>query len=184
MWQSVLRSAWFVLVVIGAPLMGATSIGAPLRAQSWDDIGNYSSLLRRAGTQTLVAKDCPPGLFGAFHAGRNALLMCSNNLRDDPAQVWTVLAHESAHVMQHCQQGPLLPDHQIGSALAQIEKQSLSSFQELRLYHPSQRRDEIEARLVQELPMAEVKALFREFCGDRLRRRAPKSIPSVGLVDG
>jgi hypothetical protein len=184
MWQSVLRSAWFVLVVIGAPLMGATSIGAPLRAQSWDDIGNYSSLLRRAGTQTLVAKDCPPGLFGAFHPGRNALLMCSNNLRDDPAQVWTVLAHESAHVMQHCQQGPLLPDHQIGSALAQIEKQSLSSFQELRLYYPSQRRDEIEARLVQELPMAEVKALFRGFCGDRLRRRAPKSIPSVGLVDG
>jgi hypothetical protein len=184
MWQSVLRSAWFVLVVIGAPLMGAASIGAPVRAQSWDDIGNYSSLLRRAGTQTLMAKDCPPGLFGAFHPGRNALLMCSNNLRDDPAQVWTVLAHESAHVMQHCQQGPLLPDHQIGSALAQIEKQSLSSFQELRFYHQSQRRDEIEARLVQGLPMAEVKALFRGFCGDRLMRRAPKSVPAVGLGDG
>ena len=184
MWQSVLRSAWFVLVVIGAPLMGAASIGAPVRAQSWDDIGNYSSLLRRAGTQTLVAKDCPSGLFGAFHAGRNALLLCSNNLRDDPAQVWTVLAHESAHVMQHCQQGHLLPDHQIGNALAQIEKQSLSSFQELRLYHKSQRRDEIEARLVQELPMAEVKALFRGFCGDRLGGRAPKNTPAVGLGDG
>ena len=184
MWQSVLRSSWFVLVVIGAPLMGATSMGTPVRAQSWADIGNYSSLLRRAGTQTLVAKDCPSGLFGAFHTGRNVLLLCSNNLQDDPAQVWTVLAHESAHVMQHCQQGPLLPDHLIGSALAQIEKQSLSSFQELRLYHQSQRRDEIEARLVQGLPMAEVKALFRGFCGDRLRRLAPKNSAAEGLGDG
>lgn len=183
MWQSVFSFKRFVLVVMGAPLIGAISIGTSVSAQSWADIGNYASLLRRAGTQTLVAKDCPSGLFGAFHAGRNALLLCSNNLRDDPAQVWTVLAHESAHVMQHCQQGPLLPDHQIGSALAQIEKQSLSSFQELRLYHQSQRRDEIEARLVQGLPMAEVEALFRGFCGDRLRR-APKSIPAVGLGDG
>ena len=164
--------------------MGGTSIGTPVRAQSWADIGNYSSLLRRAGTQTLVAQDCPSGLLGAFHSGRNSVLLCANNLQNDPVQVWTVLAHESAHVMQHCQQGPLLPDHQIGNALAQIEKQSFSSFQELRLYHKSQRRDEIEARLVQELPMAEVKALFRGFCGDRLNRHAPKSIPAVGLGDG
>ena len=183
MWQSVLCSSWFVLV-IGVPLMGAAWIGAPVGAQSWDDIGNYFSLHRRAGTQALVAKDCPSGLFGAFHAKRNALLLCSNYLRGDPAQVWTVLALESAQVMQHCQWGPLLPDHQIGSALAQIEKQSLSSFQELRLYHQSQRRDKIEARLVQGLPLAEVKALFRGFCGDRLGRCAPKSIPAVGLGDG
>ena len=184
MWQSVLRSPWFVLVAMGAPLIGVTSIGAPVRAQSWADIGDYSSLLRQAGTQTLVAKDCPSGLLGAFHAGRNALLLCSNNLEDDPAHVWTVLAHESAHVMQHCQQGHLLPDHQIDNALVQIEKQSLSSLQELRLYHQSQRRDEIEARLVQGLPMAEVKALFRGFCGDRLRRPDPKSSPAVGFGDG
>ena len=184
MWQSVLRSSWLALAVMGTPLMGASSIGSPAQAQSWADIGSYSSLLRRAGTQTLVAKDCPSGLLGAFHAGRNALLLCSNNLRDDPAHVWTVLAHESAHVMQDCQQGPLLPDHQVGSALAQIEKQSLSSFQELRLYHQSQRRDEIEARLVQGLPMAEVKALFQGFCGDRLRRPALESTPATGLGDG
>ena len=184
MWQSVLRSPWFVLMVMGAPLIGATSMGAPGRAQSWSDIGDYSSLLRRAGTQTLVAKDCPSGLLGAFHSGRNALLLCSNNLQDDPAHVWTVLAHESAHVMQHCQQGPLLPDHQIDNALAQIEKQSSSSLQELRLYHQSQRRDEIEARLVQGLPMAQVKALFRGFCGERLRQRDANSSPATGFGDG
>ena len=68
-----------------------------------------------------------------------------------------------AHVMQHCHGAPLLADHQVGDALARIEAQSSSAFQELRLYHQSQRRDEIEARLVQGMPPAlqSVEALFR-----------------------
>ena len=37
------------------------------------------------------------------------LLMCGNNLPDDPAYVWVVLAHESAHVMQFCNGGLLMP---------------------------------------------------------------------------
>ena len=184
MWHSLLGTSWFFLLLMGAPLFGVTWLGSPVRAQSWTDIGEYSSLLRKAGTQTMVAKDCPPGLLGAFHAGRNALLLCSNNLQNDPLQVWTVLAHESAHVMQHCQRGHLLPDHQIDDALAQIEKQSLSSFQELRLYHQSQRRDEIEARLVQGLPMAEVKELFRGFCADRLSWRSSERSDDARLGDG
>ncbi len=182
--HSLLRSSWFFLVVLGSPLFGATWFGFSANAQSWTDIGEYSSLLRKAGTQTLVAKDCPAGLLGAFHAGRNALLLCSNNLENDPLQIWTVLAHESAHVMQDCNRGPLLPDHQIDDALVQIEKQSFKAFQELRLYHQSQRRDEIEARLVQGLPMAEVKELFRGFCADRLSWRSPERRSAGGVGDG
>ena len=49
------------------------------------------------------------GLLGAFHEGKQALLMCGNNLPDDPAVVWVVLAHESAHVMQSCNGGNLMP---------------------------------------------------------------------------
>ena len=73
--------------------------------------------------------------------------------------------------MQHCHGGPLLPDHQVGKALARIEAQSRTTFQELRLYHQSQRRDEIEARLVQGMPPNEVEALFRSFCAERLSDR-------------
>ena len=143
------------------------------KADTWDRIGRFAALIRRAGTDTMVAKDCPETLLGAFHAPRNALLLCANNLEDDPRQVWMVLAHESAHVMQHCHGAPLLADHQVGDALARIEAQSSSAFQELRLYHQSQRRDEIEARLVQGMPPAEVEALFRSFCAAELRGGGP-----------
>ena len=74
--------------------------------------------------------------------------------------------------MQHCHGGPLIPDHQVGNALARIEAQSRTTFQELRLYHQSQRRDEIEARLVQGMPPDEVEALFRSFCAERLSDRS------------
>jgi hypothetical protein len=66
-------------------------------------------LLKEAGIEALVAQDCPAGLMGAFHQGKQALLMCGNNLQDDPAQVWVVLAHESAHVMQDCKGEYLMP---------------------------------------------------------------------------
>jgi hypothetical protein len=151
--------------------MGFPFFAGSSRAETWDRIGSYAALIRRAGTHTLVAKDCPSALLGAFHPPSNALLICANNIQDDPRQVWVVLAHESAHVMQHCHGGPLLADHQVGNALARIEAQSKTTFQELRLYHQSQRRDEIEARLVQGMPPDEVEALFRSFCAERLSHR-------------
>jgi len=184
MWHPIFGTSWLTLFLIASSWVGVTGLGTRARAQSWNDIGDYASLIRRAGTQTMVAKDCPSGLLGAFHAGRNALLLCSNNLNNDPRQVWTVLAHESAHVMQDCQKGSLLPDHQIADALVQIQRQSQNAIQELRLYHQSQRRDEIEARLVQGLPMTEVKALFRDFCADRLSGRSSDHSSTKGLDDG
>ncbi len=157
----------------------ASLASGPVRAESWDRIGRYASLIRRAGTDTMVAKDCPPSLLGAFHSQRNALLLCANNLENDPKQIWVVLAHESAHVMQHCQGGALLADHQIGDALEAIEARSRATLQELRFYHQSQQREEIEARLVQGLPPREVEALFRSFCADRLPRGSVSAPPAI-----
>ena len=157
----------------------ASLASGPVRAESWDRIGRYASLIRRAGTDTMVAKDCPPSLLGAFHSQRNALLLCANNLENDPKQIWVVLAHESAHVMQHCQGGALLADHQIGDALEAIEARSRATLQELRLYHQSQQREEIEARLVQGLPPREVEALFRSFCADRLPQGSVSAPPAI-----
>ncbi|KZR65244.1 hypothetical protein PMIT1303_01309 [Prochlorococcus sp. MIT 1303] len=137
-------------------------------ASSWEQIGRYQNLLQQAGTNTLVADDCPSGLMGAFHVGRNAVLLCANNLEDDPTEVWPVLAHESAHVMQACKDGPLLADHQLGKALLTVQRSSPEVVRELRLYHQSQQREEVEARLVQALPFEEVKSLFLQYCADRL----------------
>ena len=141
---------------------------APVRAATWDRIGGYIRLLRRAGVESLVAKDCPDGLLGAFHEGRKVLLMCENNLPDDPGYVWVVLAHESAHVMQYCNGGPLMPPALLSREMDQARRRSPDAFHELKMYHVSQHQVEVEARLVQALPPDEVEALFLRHCGSKL----------------
>ena len=128
---------------------------APVRAATWDRIGGYIRLLRRAGVESLVAKDCPDGLLGAFHEGRKVLLMCGNNLPDDPGYVWVVLAHESAHVMQYCNGGPLMPPALLSREMDQARRRSPDAFHELKMYHVSQHQVEVEA-------------LFLRHCGSKL----------------
>lgn len=141
---------------------------APVQAATWDRIGGYIRLLRRAGVESLVAKDCPDGLLGAFHEGRKVLLMCGNNLPNDPGYVWVVLAHESAHVMQYCKGGPLMPPDLLAGAMDEARRKTPSAFHELKLYHASQHQVEVEARLVQALPPDQVEALFHQHCGHQL----------------
>ena len=74
---------------------------------TWDRISHYLSLLKLDGFEGLVAQECPAGLMGAFNKVKQALLMCGNNLQDDQAQVWVVLAHESARLVQ------VLPPNQV-----------------------------------------------------------------------
>jgi len=151
--------------------------GPEVRAETWDRIGSFAATLRRAGTSTLVARDCPSSLLGAFHSQRNALLICANNLPNDPVEIWGVLAHEAAHVMQHCRGGPLLVDGQLERAIARVQARSPQILKELKLYHRSQYRDEVEARLVQTLPADQVEALFARFCADRLA--SPSEDPAL-----
>lgn len=165
------RAVGFALLL---GLIVGAEVGAAARAKTWERIGSYAAVLRRAGTATLVARDCPETLLGAFHSVRNALLICANNLPNDPAEIWGVLAHESAHVMQHCRGGSLLVDGQMDRAISRVRDHSPRLFKELSMYHSSQHRDEVEARLVQTLPPDQVEALFEHFCAKRLSGAKPE----------
>ena len=173
-----LRFRCLVLPLAAGLSVGLAS-GQVIRAETWDRIGSFAATLRRAGTSTFVARDCPSTLLGAFHSQRNALLLCANNLPNDPAEVWGVLAHEAAHVMQHCRGGPLLVEGQIDRAIDRVQASSPLLFKELKLYHQSQHRDEVEARLVQTLPADQVEALFSRFCAHRLV--APSAVTENNL---
>ena len=63
------RAALLVLLVLQLT-------GSAVQASTWDRIASYLRLLQRAGVKALVAPDCPLGLLGAFHDGKQALLMC------------------------------------------------------------------------------------------------------------
>ena len=102
---------------------------------------------------------CIRDRLGAFHEGKQALLMCGNNLPDDPSVVWVVLAHESAHVMQSCNGGNLMPAALLSQQVEAARQQDPNPFHELQLYHTSQHHVEAEARLVQALPPEQVVAV-------------------------
>ena len=155
------RAALLALLV-----MNLTS--EPVQASTWDRISGYLRLLQRAGVNALVARDCPVGLLGAFHEGKQALLMCGNNLPDDPSVVWVVLAHESAHVMQSCNGGNLMPEALLSREMEAARQVDPNPFHELQLYHTSQHHVEAEARLIQALPPEQVVALFEKHCAKRL----------------
>ena len=155
------RAALLALLV-----MNLTS--EPVQASTWDRISGYLRLLQRAGVNALVARDCPVGLLGAFHEGKQALLMCGNNLPDDPSVVWVVLAHESAHVMQSCNGGNLMPEALLSREMEAARQVDPNPFHELQLYHTSQHHVEAEARLIQALPPEQVVALFEKHCATRL----------------
>ena len=142
--------------------------GGAVQASTWDRISSYLRLLQRAGVNALVARDCPGGLLGAFHEGKQALLMCGNNLPDDPSVVWIVLAHESAHVMQSCNDGNLMPAALLSREVEAARQIDPNPFHELQLYHSSQHHVEAEARLIQALPPEQVVALFEKHCAKRL----------------
>ncbi len=156
---------WAALVVV----LSLLSISRA-QATTWDRIARQLRLLERVGVEALVARDCPEGLLGAFHEGKRALLMCGNNLPDDPSYVWVVLAHESAHVMQFCKGGELMPTALLKRGMNEARLHRPEVFHELQLYHSSQHHVEAEARLVQALPPNQVEALFRKHCAHQLGR--------------
>ena len=150
-------------------LMLSLLVAAPLQASSWDQIGRYLRLLKRIEINALVAKDCPQGLLGAFHQSKRSLLLCGDNLPNDPGVVWVVLAHESVHVMQFCNGGALMPAGLFSQSMDLARRKDPQMFQELKLYHSSQHQIEAEARLIQELPPAQVEAMFWRHCGDQIQ---------------
>ena len=141
----------------GLLLAALLSSAGCAQATTWDRISRYLSLLKEAGIEALVAQDCPAGLMGAFYQGKQALLMCGNNLQDDPAKVWVVLAHVSAHVMQDCKGEYLMPPGLLAQDMDQSRRSHPAAFLELQLYDSSQHHAETEARMLQVLPPIEWK---------------------------
>ena len=149
-------------------LLMALGLAAPVQATTWNRIAEFLQLIQTTGVEAFVANDCPSGLLGAFHDGRQVILLCGNNLPDDPTPVWVVLAHEAAHVMQSCKGGTLLPPALLSSGMDEPLRLQPDAFQDLNLYHSGQHHVEAEARLVQALPPDPVLTLFHTHCASRL----------------
>ncbi len=153
----------FLLVGIFIPVSSSAS--------TWSDINDFAELIQSSGTRTLVRKDCPIGLLGAFHSHQNALLICANNIENSPSEVWKVLAHESTHLMQTCNKGLLIKENLPEIYLAKLQKTPDYFITRLNSYKKHYHREEIEAQIIQNLSPNKVRQLFLHFCSHRITNK-------------
>ena len=109
-------------------LLMALGLAAPVQATTWNRIAEFLQLIQTTGVEAFVANDCPSGLFGAFHDSRQVILLCGNNLPDDPKPVWIELAHEITHVMQSCKGETLIPPALLSSGMDEARRLQLDAF--------------------------------------------------------
>jgi hypothetical protein len=96
---------WHAMTSCLRPAYGALALGIallalgpfPARASSLDDIRRLEELINAAGTETIVATDCPPDHAGYYeNDGRKVdrLVICRGRVDlGDSDAVWEVMAH-------------------------------------------------------------------------------------------
>lgn len=103
----------FILSLL-AGMMAAATAGSPADAGSQKDIEELSDMIKASGT-TIVVKQCGEKDQGMYEYSEkpkvDRLTICTNNVDlTDADALWEVLAHESTHIMQACNGGPIVKD--------------------------------------------------------------------------
>ena len=123
------RLPWVLLVLL-------TGFGwvAPAQASTWNRIAEFTQIIQTTGVEALVANDCPGWPVGGLHDRRQVILLCGNNLPDDPAPGVGGVAHEQL-LRDAVLQGwaPVAPSTCSARARRQ-RRQQPDAFQDLSLY--------------------------------------------------
>jgi hypothetical protein len=151
-----------LLAPVLIPVAAGTAVAAS-QTPGWRDIDRLRDLLEATGTRVLQ-RDCPQrNLQGLFQHSSGTIVIC--RVHRDPAEVWNTLAHEATHRMQACAGGGLTRPEQHERMARTLATYAPDEFRALRLYNPSERLSELEARYTARLPPDQVLALYRRYCG-------------------
>ncbi|MFM8675421.1 MAG: hypothetical protein ACKOCA_10520 [Vulcanococcus sp.] len=112
-------------------------------------------------------KDCGKNLLGYYQYEEkkvDQIVLCTNNIDvNDSDDVWEVLAHETTHIIQACDQtgeGQAFNDAYFPRIYRELQQLNPSSVGDTALYGSWSKRQEIEARSMELLPPEAVIALF------------------------
>ncbi len=172
-WLRGVNPAWRLAAGGLAVAAWLTCLGAlrapPARAVSLEDLRQLENLINAAGTETVVAGDCPANHAGYYEndgRGRDRLVICQRSVDlGDVEAVWEVMAHEATHIMQACTGAGAIADAHLGTTLRELNTLAPHYAKLIETsYPPADRRLEAEAFWMELQPPPVVLELFRRNC--------------------
>ena len=145
------------------------ALAAPVNAASWNDIETLVELVKGTGT-TVQARSCQrPGIQGFYHfnqeEGIDLMVVCTNTVdMEDADAVWEVVAHESVHVMQACNGGPVIRDTYLPRVIRELQTFTPHYWSLIQTYPDAHKRAEIEAFWMETRPVEVPIQWIQDFC--------------------
>ena len=145
------------------------AIAAPVNAASWNDIETLVDLVKGTGT-SVQARSCrQQGIQGFYQFNKeediDLLVICTNAVdMNDPDAVWEVVAHESVHVMQACNGGPVIKDSYLPRVIRELQSFTPHYWEVLKTYPDNHKRQEVEAFWMESRPASVPIQWIQDFC--------------------
>ena len=120
----------------------------PVHSDTIKDIEDLKQLIKSTGTQIIESKNCKENELGhyTFLDKTDKLVICTNNIdKNDISSYWEVLAHESAHIMQACNNNNLYKDKYHPRMLRKLKSEAPHYSEILKQYRGQDKIRELEA---------------------------------------
>ena len=142
-------------------------IFTPLHSDTRKDIEDLKQLIKSTGTKVIDSSNCKKGELGhyTFRNETDKLVICTNNIdKNDNSAYWEVLAHESAHIMQACNNNNLYKDQYHPRMFRKLKTEAPHYSEILKQYRGQDKIRELEAFDMELKTPEMVKEDFEFYC--------------------
>lgn len=139
----------------------------PLHSDTRKDIEDLKQLIKSTGTKVIDSSNCKKNELGhyTFRDKTDKLVICTNNIdKNDNSAYWEVLAHESAHIMQACNNNNLYKDQYHPRMFRKLKTEAPHYSEILKQYRGQDKIRELEAFDMELKTPEMVKEDFEFYC--------------------
>ena len=139
----------------------------PLHSDTIKDIQDLKQLIKSTGTKIIESTNCQENELGhyTYIDKTDELIICTNNIdKNDISSYWEVLAHESAHIMQACNNNNLYKDKYHPRMIRKLKTDAPHYSEILKQYRGQDKIRELEAFDMELKSPQMVKEDFEFYC--------------------
>ena len=147
---------------LSSVLLTAIALGSPVTANELKDYLYSNPILaevHRSGT-TIKFTDpsCARGIFGSYTPSKDVMVLCLSN-HPNYAELGDTIRHETVHIIQMCNGGPLMSFEQIASYAQPTDYKAMNNYSTHSHHH------EIEANLAaRNMNDSQIVTAFKNAC--------------------